>query len=290
LKLYEGVPGNETLVGAAYVNSTTGSASFTGLNRYLPQSGGTKTYTVKADLASVGPGANDTGGLVNVNLDGYKYRTGSSTTTVTGLAPASYTGNDNRVVAAYPTVTKVALSDTEIDIGNNDLYKFTIQGNGGNIAVYKFVFSITLSSGVSFASGSSAFKLYEDDIDITSLGSFATASYNFGRATGGTGEVGFTFTTERVIGTTAKTYRLVANVDADGSADGKSISTKLANPSTSFTTDDAATVAGTLGSSAPGLVWSDKSANAHSTSTDDWMNEYLVKTMGDPQTIQETSY
>ena len=253
----------------ATVNPTTASASFTGLNRELDQTGGTKTYTVEVQLANVGVGANDTGGNVTVRLDGMKYRDGRGTiTTVTGLTPSSYTGNAIIVHKAYPTFT--AVSNGVLTNGTASLFKATVGSSGASsgIVVKKVVFTITTTANPTI--DENTYKVYLDGGEIA--GSIATASHDFTSAGAGTGTVSFVATTPFTI-SGSSTLELRATVGGANVA-GDSITTKIANPSSSAITDDYTTVAATSAS----FVWSDSSAPSHSTSTDDWMNDYLIQT------------
>ncbi len=287
LQLFEG----STMVSSTTVSSSTGSASFTGLNRLLTQSAGTKTYTVKAQLANVGSGANDTYGTVVVRLDGMKYRTSNgSITTTNGLSATTYTGNDNRVVKAYPTFTNVALDNSPLGTGEQTLLQSTVAGNGGIVSLYALKFDITTTNGPTFTAATDAtlnnnvFKLYANGTDITSLGTFASSSAtNLTAAGAHTGYVRFVFTNEYPISSPV-TLKFTGNVSAIGS-NYQAITTKLANPkSATPVVDDASTTAGTISSTSASVVWSDQSTVGHSTSTDDWMNDYLVSGINVSQT------
>ncbi len=275
-----------TPISYATVDGTTGSASFTGLNYPLSQLGGTKTFSVDVQLANVGVGANDTGGNVTVRLDGLKYHgSGGTITTTNGLVPATNTGNVNLVHKAYPTLANVALPTTAMTAGENTLAKVAVSSVGGTVGLYRLVWTVTVAAGPQIASASN-FKLLEDDVDQTSLGAFSTASYNFNKATGGTGYVAFTFTAERPVSST-KVYSLLGTVSGTLTA-GNTIISKISNPKTttaSAVTDNAADVAGTLGATSASIVWTDQSAATHSLLSDDWMNDYLVKTINVSQVL-----
>lgn len=265
-----------TLIGSATVNTTTGSASFTGLNRFLPQSGGTKTYTVNVQFANVGVGANDTAGLVKVRLDGYKYRNSAgSPTTVNGLSTSTYTGNNMILHATYPTFTNVALPTTTLTSGTQTLFKTAVTSSNGNVGGRVFVFTSAVTAGPTVTN----FKVYEDGSDISSSGTIATASYIYSGGAGGTGTITFTLTGERTI--SGHTYELRGDV-AGSIGSGDSIVTKIANPSSSTSGGTTASAAATAGAS---IVWSDYSAVGHSTSTTDWMNDYLVKNINISQSL-----
>lgn len=271
---------DSTQLGTATVNSSTGSASFTGLNYALGQANGTKTLRVDVQLSNVGIGGNDTGGNVTVRLDGMKYRNGAgSVTTENGLAPASFTANAIISHKAIPTFSNQTLPSTVLTSGDQVLFKSTVAGQGGNVAFKKLVFTITRSNGPTL--DEAAFKMYENGVDISSQGTFATASADFGIAAANTGTLAFTFTNERTI-SSGTTYELRGSVTATGS-DSQSIVTKIANPSVSSVT--AASNSSLL--STASLIWSDLSATSHSATTEDWMNDYLVKTINTSQTLSK---
>ncbi len=273
VELYEGT----TMIGSTTVTST-GSISFTGLERLVAQANGTKTFTVKGNLSTVGVGANDTYGTLIARLDGLKYRTsGGSITTTTGLTPASYTGNDNRVVAAYPNFVNGTLDTAPLATGEQLLFKTTVTGEGGNVGLYGLVFAITRTNGPTFNADETTWKLFANGVDISSLATITSAAEtNLNAAGANTGYVRFTFTNEYVI-STAKTFELRGDVTAIGS-NFQGVTVKIANPkSTASAPDDAATKnVAAVTSSTPSITWSDRSTVAHSLTTDDWMNDYLV--------------
>ncbi|HAU07811.1 MAG: hypothetical protein A2568_03440 [Candidatus Yanofskybacteria bacterium RIFOXYD1_FULL_44_17] len=282
--------GNGVLLSSATVNPTTGSASFVGVNKVLAQTDGKQTFTVSVQLADVGISRNDTGGLVIVRLDGLKYRNSSGTiTTANGYATATYTGNSIISHTAYPVFANQALSSSSLATGAKDIFQTKVTSSGSQ-AVYldRLVFTIAKSVNVQIGGGSSAlsadYRLFEDGVDISSLTSIASASADLDLVAVGTGQVAFTFTNERPIDSIGHVYRLQVDVTAVPVAPA-SIVTSIANPSSSAITDDAVVVRSTLSSTSPSVVWSDSSAVTHSTSTDDWMNDYLIQTIGTSQSL-----
>jgi hypothetical protein len=274
-----------TIIGSATVNPSTGSASFTGLSRLMRQSDGTKTFNIDVQFANVGVGSNDTYGTVVARLDGLKYRdSAGSITTTTGLSTTTYTGNDNRVVKAYPSFSNVALDASPLAAGENVLFRTAVTGNGGNVALKTLVFAVTTTSGPTFSASEATWKLFVDGTDVSSLATITSASaVDLTVAGAHTGYVAFTFNNEYVI-SSAKTLELRGFLSAIGS-NYQAVSVQIANPKTSASApDDASTVAGSLSSTSASVVWSDMSAVGHSTSTDDWFNDYLLKTIGASQT------
>jgi hypothetical protein len=259
-----------TVLGTAVVSASTGSASFTGLNLPLNQANGTKTLTVDVQFSNVGVGANDTAGVVKVQLDGYKFRnSGGSITTRNGLATTN-SGNNNVVVKGYPTFSNVALSDTNLAQGTKTLFKTTLTATGGQISWNDIVFTVASNSA---AGTIDTFKLFENGVDTG-----ATASTSSGTTSQ---NVEFNFSTERIVSAgSSVTLELRANIGGT-IATTDNISTSIANPNGStVTSEDSATVL-----EGASFVWSDQSAPAHSTSTDDWFDDGLVKNLAEGQSL-----
>lgn len=263
-----------TVIGSATVNASTASASFTGLNYVLPQAGGTKSLTVEVQLANVGIGANDTAGNVTLRLDGLKYRdSAGNITTTTGLAPASNTGNAIVVAKAYPTFTNdSSLATTGLGAGTQTLFRTTVAAVGGTVAWSNITFTVASSSNAITFTG---WKLFENGVDITAdaTGAAASTSSDLGGK-----RKEFTFSVERAI-TSGTVLELKATLGGT-IATGDSVTTQITNPKGTTVTSDDATTQQNSGAS---FVWSDSSAATHSSATDDWFTDGLIKTLADAQ-------
>lgn len=271
---------NGVTIGNASVNTSTASASFTGLNYQMAQLAGTKTFTVDVQLASVGVGANDTGGLVIVQLDGMKYRNSAgSITTANGYAPSTNTGNAIVVHKAYPVFTNQTLPTTDLAAGTQTLFKTKIASSGSNnVGLKKLIFSVQRTvSNPTIAEAT--FKVFENGVDITSLGTIATISNDTSVAGANTATLSFVFTTETAIDSTGKIYELKG--DVGGTVAGAIVSWIDNVKTTQSAADDYTTVAATTAS----VVWTDGSASGHASTTDDWMNDYLIRTIDVSQTL-----
>ena len=257
-----------TTLGTATLDGVTGSASFTGLNYALPQSGGTKTLTVDVVFSNVGVGSNVTNGNVVVRLDGYKHHTSSATTTTNGLSITN-TGKANVVVKGYPTFANQALGTSVLQSATaQTLFKTSVSATGGQISWNNITFTV---SSTSAAGTLGTFQLWEGGVNITGDATGAVASVS---DIGSTTRVEFTFATERAIAAgAAKTLELRATT-AGTFATNDSISTQIANPKGTTVTALASTTQAASGAS---FVWSDQSAVTHSTSTLDWFTDGLVK-------------
>ena len=269
-----------TVLGSSVVSATTSSASFTGLNFALPQSGGTKTFSVDVQFANVGVGANDTAGGVTVQLDGHKRRNGSGAiTTTTGLTPSSFTANSHVAVKGYPTFANASLPTTILSPTTLTLFKTVVSATGGQIAWNDIVFTVASSSDV-IRIASSTYQIWENGVDISGSSVGATASDSY---SGSDDYIEFSFATERVISAgSSVTLELKATVTGALVA-GNSISTKIRNPSGSTVTSDDSTVQAAR--SGATFVWTDQSAPSHATTTDDWFTDGLVKGLVDTQSV-----
>jgi hypothetical protein len=273
-------------LGSATINTSTASASFTGLNIPLTQLNGTKTFNVDVQFANVGVGANDTGGKVVVQLDGLKYLSSSgSVTTSNGLSTSTYTGNTFVDHKAYPTFVNQSLSSTVLSAGTRTLASSKVTSNGGSDIALKYL-TWTVAKTANPTITESSLKLFKNGVDVTSLGSFASASAgtDLDTTSAGTGYLRFTFTNQEVVNSTGATYELQATVAGNLIA-GQSISTKIGAPSSSVVTQPASTVAGTLSATSSSVVWSDQSDASHSATTGDWMNDYLIPGINISQTM-----
>lgn len=265
----------------AVIDATTGSASFTGLNLALPQSGGTKTLSVDVQFSNVGVGANDTGGNVTLYLDGLKYRAGSggSATTTKGLSTSTYAANAHYLVKGYPTFTNAVLPTTVLAGGTQTLFKTVVSATGGQIAWNNVTFTVSSNSAAGIFGAAADWKLFENGVDVTPSDTGAVASVS---DIGTTTRVQFEFATERVISSgNSVTLELKTTVSGTLAANDSVTSKLLEGLGTTVSTEDSTTQAAKNTS----FVWTDQSAPSHSTTTDDWFTDGLVKTLADSQTL-----
>lgn len=234
--------------------------------------------TLKATLAAIGSGQNGTadhavGYKINAAGDvvAKGHMTGSASTEYlsSGAAP---TGKTHYMYKGYPVFAKVNLTNN-LTNGTNDLFKFTITAVNNDISLYGFTFDVVTTSAtvtnfyVYDVSGSetvlndtagtpNAGKVWQ------TVGTDWTTSFSAGEVTVGSGST--------------KTF--VVRGDVAGASSGSSVTVRLAG--------DAAHVAGTdtlMHTAAEvdsdthdDFIWSDNSAGAHTTGTDDWTNGFLV--------------
>ncbi|MEK7589190.1 MAG: hypothetical protein AAB479_00980 [Patescibacteria group bacterium] len=270
-----------TVIGSAVVSSSTSSASFTGLDLLMPQSEGTKTFTVDVVTSAVGVGANDTAGNVTVQLDGLKFRdSAGAITTENGYAPASFTGNANYVVKGYPTFANKALSTTALSAGTQTLFKTEVSATGSQVGWNNITFTVSSTSlAGTFGPAAAGWKLYENGIDITSFSGSSTASVS---DIGTTTRVEFTFAVERVISAGTPIILELKTTVGGTLATNESVTTSITNPKGTTVTTDDSTVQRNSGAS---FVWTDSSAASHATTTDDWFTDGMLKTLAESQTL-----
>lgn len=239
---------------------------------------------LKANLASISTqGAITVGGhrlgfnIANkghVTAKGAQSGTGSNEYLSTGSAP---NGNTHYAYKAYPTIEKIAVN-SNLSNGTVDLFKFKVTANGGDVGLYKMTFDITTTTAsvtsveLLDVTDSNEVSLHSD----TSLENVAYINALFDTNSSGVNAGG----EERTVSKTKpRTYVLRGTVS--GSASGASVSTRLAG--------DAAEMNGLSGQAAlmdaavdadghthDDFIWSDRSVGAHGTTTNDWVNGYLV--------------
>ena len=271
IKLYDG----GTLVASKAAAATT---VFNGLS-WNVQAGASKVLTVILDIGTVGVGAGTSGASTLVTLtSGTATNSSGVSAAITEANPA---GNAMYVYKAAPTITNATLPSTLLTTGTQKtVSQVTVETKGtGTIAWKKLVFTITRSmSGTDTLANAT---LWDASTNTQIAG---TPTFTGGvEADGGTsGTLEFVATNEQEI-SGGKTYAL--RLDVAGSfVSGDNLNVSIAQPSTFVAPAAYATVAGTSAS----FVWSDISASNHDTTTLDWSNGYLVKSLPtDSQTLSK---
>ena len=265
---------SETYTGV-FVSSATqalSTATFDGLAIYVPKDGdATVTVTLSTVLLSANGASGATG---NIDLDwneGFK-ATGSSSTSKTTVGTADLSGNTQYVRKSKPTFIKLSAGTTPTS--GSALYKFTVVADAaGSIEIKQLGFTVTTTS-----INVTALRLYDTDAAtyLTDTGVTVDSSGNakllIGNSAGDDDVV--------VVGTSAKTLELRGTLDTswDSSADSLSIQFK-----------QDATVGSNLASAAQNaayyMSWSDRSESNHSTTSTDWINGYLIKSLDEAQSF-----
>jgi hypothetical protein len=166
--LYEGSNLIATLPGAATV-------SFSGLAWNVPANT-SKVLTVKLQLGTVGLGAGTSGGALTTTLDVF---TSVDTSTGTSDASAADSGQSREVTAnpaaaaqyvyaAIPVLTQGTVSATLTNAIENDMYKFIVTPNGGDVALKQLKLTVVItdnSTDQTLTLGT--LKLYRGSTNIT---------------------------------------------------------------------------------------------------------------------------
>jgi hypothetical protein len=194
---------------------------------------------------------------------------------------------------SIPTVSAVALDTNVLSAGSNKAIarvKVTAD-TAGDVSWNKIVFTVSKTTGITLGATTTV-ALYDGANAIagsfaTTTGSLATVTDLFGAAT--SGFIVFEPTAEQQVAAgSSKTYELRTTVGGLA-ANSNTLDVSVANPTSSVSTGTASAIGGPAGASTPSLVWSDRSVidSVHSTSTSDWTNDYLVKTL--PLTVGNLS-
>ncbi len=186
-----------------------------------------------------------------------------------------------------PTVTMEGTTSGSLVIGTNTLYSFTVAADSaGDVSLKQIKFEVT-ATDVTDITALKLFKgatNYTDKVTIYSAINAGGTNLKTGALQAG-GDVWVVFTDEETItGGTSQTYYLKAT--AAGTTAGDSVQTYIvtdAYPQGQSTTLDiglGAAYATSLGN----FIWSDRSyGSGHGTGSTslDWINGYLIKTLGD---------
>jgi len=262
--------GNTTLATLPGATSLT----FSGLTFAIPVNS-SKDLTVELDMSTVGVGAGTTGGALLTTLTSFTSRNSQGVSDVSAndsgqSRESDPAGNATYVYKSVPTITLVTLPTGLLNNGTKILSKFTISSGGtGTIAWDRILFTITKTGGTSGDPAITNTDLYNSDTNTIVAG---TATDTTLGETNTSGTVSFVPTSEQQI-SGAKTYELRATIGGT-LADNDFISSEITQPSSFANSVAVASVSGT-----PSFVWSDVSAQSHSTTTLDWTNGFQVKNL-----------
>lgn len=272
---------NQVFTTGAEANAT---ATFTGLTFYVPadEDANLDVYVDMVGLSS--SGASGAVGAIILDYNEGLNATGDSGTAVTSVGSADLTSNSfynrkNKVTFAKQTLTGAPMT-------GNPLYKFTVVAANAdyNVEIKQLSFTVT-TNGCDVAS----LYLY-DTAQGVQLTDNAISPLTTGGAvalivgTAGDNDV-------LTIGTAAKTYEVRGTVTNYTSSASDSIAIQF-KQDVAYIVNNTAYNAGANDDSSPAVgaannynVWSDKSASGHATTTVDWTNGYLLKSMSDTQQL-----
>jgi hypothetical protein len=202
-------------------------------------------------------------------------------------------GNTHYAYKAVPTVTVLPVSNSTLANGTNELFRLSVTANSGDVSVYKFSFDITTTtasvSALQFVdvTDSPEVQLYSSSTAVQNIPVIASIFLD-PNSQCGTSQC-LQGGSERVIAAgTTRTYVLRGTVS--GVATGATVSTRLIGDSAAQS--NVATLmssANTVESRRPSnFIWSDRSAGAHATTTNDWTNGYLVTGLNAPSSTPAT--
>lgn len=218
-----------------------------------------KVLDAYADIGAVDtPGSATTSTNIQIALTDFSYNAtnlATTSTTTVGLI-----GNPVYAVKSKPTLSLVALPSTVLSDGLKTIAKFRIDADAnGPISWRKIALSVA-TSGVAFDQA----ELY----DAADLGTpLASSMLSSNMLT-------FTPGAEVVSAGTTKTYQVIANVS--GSSGGDTLTTRIMGTATEWSAPKSATA---IEAETTSLVWSDQSVLGHSSTTPDWMNDYLIRNL-----------
>lgn len=159
-------------------NTSVNGVDFTSwLADFVVPKNGNKVLTVKANLNTVADGA-DSGASVTTTISNasgsFEARSAEGSNTVlteSDVASLGVVGRTLTLRKAGLVVTEESLPTTAIvNSAENDIYKFSMAANGGDVAVKQLKLQITLNdNGAAGALTATGFKLYRGSSNISSL-------------------------------------------------------------------------------------------------------------------------
>jgi hypothetical protein len=235
--------------------------------------------TLKADLSSQSVnGVSDhyLGYKINANADvvakGEATGTGSVEYISSGSAP---TGKTHYVYKGYPIFSRTNLT-ANLTNGTNDLFEFTVSAVNSDIALYGFTFDITTTSATV-----TELYLYDktgtERVVNTTVGT-PTASVYTWQVVGSDFDA-TEWPSDDITVSSGGTRTFVVRGNATGVASGSSVSMRMGGDSAHVTANGDSlmhTASEVDGDTHDDFIWSDLNVGAHTVSTDDWTNGYLV--------------
>ena len=246
------------------------TATFTGLGMYVPMNS-SANLNVSVGTPTIASGATS-GAAINVSLgtgasagDFQAQNSAGATLTQINSGVAVASGGTFYVRESIPTFAMIPTGLTVPSTGS-PIYKFSVTADpAGTLEWSKLVFSLATTTAT-------LTNLYLTD-DSSGNNLLTTTS---GAAAGATGSQTFTVnlltngvaSTSQIAAGMTKTYDLYGTVA--GFTTGSTVTISLASDSSAVANAAAGSVTGNV-------VWSDRSAITHTTTTSDWTNGYLLK-------------
>ncbi|MBI5457035.1 peptidoglycan-binding protein [Candidatus Kaiserbacteria bacterium] len=259
------------------------TATFTGLTFYVPQND-SADLDVYVDTPTVSSGASS-GVAISVALEndtGFKAidGAGSSDTTLNATAASDIGSNDSSgygtkyVKKTVPTLARLSTGYTANTVASGiGLFRFTVTADAAGAVDWREISFDVSTSGMDAGDQLINWTLYDVTGSAVAVNSTAANATNTPYVISICPDTSCTVGEAQQIGAgTTKTYELRAGTVTGWADSGDSLTI-------SFKQDDGATtnVAASSLHSGQNMVWSDRSANSHATTTADWTNGYLVK-------------
>jgi hypothetical protein len=268
------------VVGTA-VPGNGGAVSFTGM--VVPVAANTyKILDVEVTMAPVGYGAGTSGASLQPDFVEAVVRVGATgdvgNVATHVVTDSTVIGNAIYQYKAIPTISLVSLPSTVLGAGEKTLMKFTIATNGtGQIAWKKVVVTVAKTDIPFFTDDSVA--LFDADTGLEIVGVGTTPGADDCAADANTCTVTFIVGTdddtaeEQISG--SKTYELRAVVQ--GAIDENDyISSRILGSGIGHANNDHYADVSDTGAT---FIWSDMSSQSHATTTPDWINDNLIRTI-----------
>lgn len=275
------------LDGTASATLVAGTASFTGLNMEVPASVSGDENAVDVEVyVTTNPltssAAFSSGAQIEMDFDhtaGF-HSIGQTSGTVVTESSASFLTTadvDANEIALYGALPSFAIASSSSQCSgsltatpSDKVYCFGVTSSGGAVALYSLEFFADpnlLNTGTSSGQLAVASGWIITEYDSSGL---IGSSLGNGTWDSSSNTVRITFTNEEVVADGATSYYVVqAPITYTDSTDTSSLSVYLQQ-------DTSYGVNGVASSVSGNIVWSDRSASGHSTSTADWSNGYKL--------------
>jgi len=264
---------------------------FTGLNYTIPANT-KKTLDVVVTLSTVGAGAGTSGSNIVTTLNATYTKIAPASTGVNATIPAPTSGSNLYVYKSIPTISLVSLPSTTLTAGTKTLQKFTIAADASApISWNKIEFAISKTAATTIGAcsaltpGACTGVILTDGTNTITGNMTTSADLTTGGAVGATtATLTFVPSAEEAIPAgQAKTYELKALTVGGDVISGNYVMSQINKGSSAQTSGAISTP---LTSS---FIWSDISAQGHTTLTSDWATDFLVKNLPtDSQTLSGT--
>ncbi len=254
---------------------THATATFTGLTMHVPLND-SADIDVYVDVPTVSSGAKS-GAAISVSLDageGFKAIDGAGTPD-TSLASSDVGSTDSSgygakyVKKSTPTLARLSTGYTANTVASGiGLFRFTVTADAAGAIDWREISFTISTTGTTL----SAFTLYDVTGTAVAVNS-ATAEATSGTSIAICPDASCTIGEAQQVGAgSTKTYELRPGTVVDWGASGDQVTVQF--------NDDTSAIVNAAASglhAGQDMVWSDRSANSHTTVTADWTNGYLVK-------------